>query len=310
MADHEVSKIMWIGIVVALSTSIFVIAKPGVQSQTGSVFDKIENVVSSINVLPEREGVPDESDAKWTVKANYGINGRFVMDKDGNAVVYAIDASKPITVDKILSGLTGNNPNMTTLKYVDNVVATHSLQSFFSLDKKLKSIDGLNKFDTSRVTHMGAMFYDTALESIDISSFDMTNVKVVDSIFAVTPNLNSIDITPFKDSKLTSFNAVFYKSGIKEIKGLTLLNTSNIVSSSATFASTPNLTSLDISNWNMSNNKDISTMFMGARSLSRTTIKANNFTPTTGTNVKTDSFDYGVDANLASYLNALFLPGS
>lgn len=310
MADHEVSKIMWIGIVVALSASIFVIAKPEVQSQAGEVFNKIENVVSSIHVLPEREGVPDENDEKWTVKANYGTNGRFVMDKDGNAVVYAIDASKPVTVDRMVSGLTGNNPNMITLKYVDNVVVTHSLQSFFSLDKKLKSIEGLNKFDTSSVTSMGAMFYDTALESIDISSFDMTNVQVVDSIFAATPNLKSIDVTPFKDSKLTSFNAVFYKSGVKEIKGLTLLDTSNIVSSSATFASTPNLTSLDISNWNMSNNKDISTMFMDARSLSRTTIKADNFIPTTGNNVKTDSFNYGVDANLASYLNSLFLPTS
>lgn len=310
MADHEVSKIMWVAIVVALATSIFVIAKPGVQSQTGSVFDKIENVDYSILSNTEREGVPDESDAKWTVKANYGINGRFVMDKDGNAVVYAIDASKPITVDKMLSGLTGNNPNMTTLKYVDNVVATHSLQSFFSSDKKLKSIEGLNKFDTSKVTNMGAMFYDTALESIDISSFDMKNVQMVDSIFAVTPNLKSIDVIPFKDSKLTSFNAIFYKSGIKEIRGLTLLDTSNIVSSSATFASTPNLTSLDISNWNMSNNKDISTMFLYSRSLSRTTIKADNFTPTTGNNVKTDRFNYGVDANLASYLNSLFLPTS
>lgn len=78
-----------------------------------------------------------------------------------------------------------------------------------------------------------------------------------------------------------------------------IINSLNIVSSSATFASTPNLTSLDIS-----------TRFRGARSLSRTTIKANNFTPTTGTNVKTDSFGYGVEADLASYLNSLFLPGS
>lgn len=45
MADQEVSKIMWIAIVVALGASVFVIAKPQVNSLAGQAFDKIESIV-------------------------------------------------------------------------------------------------------------------------------------------------------------------------------------------------------------------------------------------------------------------------
>lgn len=45
MADQEVSKIMWIAIVVALGASVFVIAKPQINSLAGQTFDKIESIV-------------------------------------------------------------------------------------------------------------------------------------------------------------------------------------------------------------------------------------------------------------------------
>ena len=45
MADQEVSKIMWIAIVVALGASVFVIAKPQINSLAGQTFDKIGSIV-------------------------------------------------------------------------------------------------------------------------------------------------------------------------------------------------------------------------------------------------------------------------
>lgn len=48
MADYEVSKIMWMAIVVALAASIFIIAKPQVQTQANEVFDKVGTVVDKI----------------------------------------------------------------------------------------------------------------------------------------------------------------------------------------------------------------------------------------------------------------------
>ena len=56
MADYEVSKIMWVAIVVALAASIFVIAKPEVQKQATGVFDKVGTLVQGINL----DGNPSE----------------------------------------------------------------------------------------------------------------------------------------------------------------------------------------------------------------------------------------------------------
>ncbi len=47
MADAEVSKIMWIAIVVALAAAIFVIAKPQITGLANNVFAKVTEVVTS-----------------------------------------------------------------------------------------------------------------------------------------------------------------------------------------------------------------------------------------------------------------------
>lgn len=49
MADYEVSKIMWVAIVVALAASIFVIAKPQISTLAGATFDNVENVIKGID---------------------------------------------------------------------------------------------------------------------------------------------------------------------------------------------------------------------------------------------------------------------
>ena len=50
MADAEVSKIMWIAIVVALAAAIFIIAKPQITTLAGEVFAKVKEVVDGIKV--------------------------------------------------------------------------------------------------------------------------------------------------------------------------------------------------------------------------------------------------------------------
>lgn len=48
MADQEVSKVMWIAIVVALAASIYLIAKPQINTLTTSTFDKISSITDGI----------------------------------------------------------------------------------------------------------------------------------------------------------------------------------------------------------------------------------------------------------------------
>lgn len=72
MADYEVSKIMWVAIVVALASSIFVIAKPEISKQSKAVFDKVGQVVDSSgsdkqNTDPDKPETPDDNQTEEPV---------------------------------------------------------------------------------------------------------------------------------------------------------------------------------------------------------------------------------------------------
>ena len=59
MADQEVSKIMWIAIVVALAASVFVIAKPQINALADQAFKNIEEVVKGDDAKPNPDPDPD-----------------------------------------------------------------------------------------------------------------------------------------------------------------------------------------------------------------------------------------------------------
>ena len=48
MADNEVSKLVWVAIVVALAAAIYFIAKPQIDTIAANVFKKVSDLVSSI----------------------------------------------------------------------------------------------------------------------------------------------------------------------------------------------------------------------------------------------------------------------
>ncbi|NCE77389.1 BspA family leucine-rich repeat surface protein, partial [Anaerotruncus sp. X29] len=178
MADYEVSKIMWVAIVVALAASIFVVAKPQIKTLANSTFGQISSIAEGISPLNKI----NVNDAKWITKGNYGTNGKFVVDKDGNAVIYAIDASKPI----IFHNMQTENAKLptatlTTLTFQDKVQGdTNSSMSmaFDSALPNLKTIHNMDtNVDTSNVTDMSNMFGNTQLTSVgDLSQWNTSKV--------------------------------------------------------------------------------------------------------------------------------------
>lgn len=97
MADYEVSKLMWMAIVIALAASIFVIAKPEIQTQAAGVFDKVGAVVQGINL----DGDTPPADVKYIVTGAEGAGtGDFKLDiSDGNGTVighYVYDSSTKV----------------------------------------------------------------------------------------------------------------------------------------------------------------------------------------------------------------------
>lgn len=100
--------------------------------------------------------------------------------------------------------------------------------NMFSYNASLSKISGLNYFNTASATTMAFMFYsDSALTSLDVSSFNTSNVKNFESMFAFT-GLKTLNISNFNTSNATNMNRMFYN-----MSSLTELNASGVDTSNA-----------------------------------------------------------------------------
>ena len=126
------------------------------------------------------------------------------------------------------------------------------------------TIIGLNKLNTSKVVNMYGMFWNTKVTTLDLSSFNTSNV--------------------------TDMGFMFNGSEAATIKGLKKLNTSKVTNMNGMFSATQ-LSTLDLSNFNTSNVTDMSKMFYNNKKLT-TIYVSNNFVTgkvTSSTNMFKDS---------------------
>ena len=124
-----------------------------------------------------------------------------------------------------------------------------STNSIFRNCPSLESID-LSSFNTSNVNDMSGMFLSaSSLKSIDLSSINTSNVKNMSGMFCLCSSLKSIDLSS--------------------------LNTSNVNNMSFMLNGCSSLKSIDLSSFNTSNVHDMSFMFSGCSSLKKENIKIN-----------------------------------
>lgn len=87
------------------------------------------------------------------------------------------------------------------------------LSRVFASKASLTSISNWT-VDTSKVTNLGWMFYDSMITSINLSKFDVSNVIYMDWTFQFR-KLTYLDLSNFHTKKLASVNYLF--SGSKEL---------------------------------------------------------------------------------------------
>ena len=136
------------------------------------------------------------------------------------------------------------------------------------MGSRATTIKGLEKFNTSNVTAMFFMFYDSKVTSLDLSSFDTSKVINMSKMFS-NLNVTSLDLSSFNTSKTVNMSSMFSGNSATTIKGLEKFNTSNVTDMSAMFSGSK-ATSLDLRSFNTSNVTNMSGMF---RSSSATNIK-------------------------------------
>lgn len=145
-------------------------------------------------------------------------------------------------------------------RYVTN------MGSMFYYCRNLTEIN-LSNLDTSKVIHMNSMFSAcTQLTGLDLSNFDTSKVTNMSGMFSSCSKLTSLDISDFDTSNVTDMGDMFYSCTSLTTINLNNFNTSKVEYMSYMFAYS-NITNLDISNFDMRNVKNTSSMFYYCRNL-------------------------------------------
>ena len=146
-----------------------------------------------------------------------------------------------------------------------------SMSSMFSSCSSLTSLD-LSSWNTSNVTNMGWMFNScTSLTSLDLSSWNTSNVTNMSYMFNSCTSLTSLDLSSFNTSNVTSMSSMFQDCTSLTSLDLSSFNTSNVTSMYTMFMACTSLTSLDLSSFNTSNVTSMSSVFHNCRKLTNVT---------------------------------------
>ena len=143
-----------------------------------------------------------------------------------------------------------------------------NLNCFFSCTEYL-SID-LSNFDTTKVNDMGWMFNECKkLKEIKgINKFNTSNVTIMNAMFQLCNELEYLDLSNFDTSNVTNMEYMFNKcKKLKEIKGINNFITKKVEDMDSMFNSCSELEQLDLSNFNTTNVMDMTRMFHNCNSL-------------------------------------------
>ena len=116
----------------------------------------------------------------------------------------------------------------------------------------------------------------SSLTSLDVTSFDTSNVTDMTSMFINCLSLTSLDVTSFNTSNVTNMNGMFYNCSSLTSLNVSSFNTSNVTDNmSYMFYGCPKLTSLNVSSFNTSKVTGMGFMFYGCSAL--TSLDLSNF---------------------------------
>ena len=160
----------------------------------------------------------------------------------------------------VLTDKTSTDPVTTELCGTINDKPIVSMYQMF-FGSKATSLD-LSSFDTSKVTDMSWMFYNSAATEIKgLENFDTSKATNMGWMFC-NSKATSLDLSSFNTSNVTNMYSMFNNSAATEIKGLENFNTSNVTDMSLMF-SYSKATTLNLSSFDTSNVTKMNSMFSG-----------------------------------------------
>ena len=162
------------------------------------------------------------------------------------------------------------------------IFAPVNSSSLFSSLTSLLNID-FSAFDTSQVTNMYKMFYNSAVTSLDLKNFNTKLVTDMSYMFAQCVNLTSLNVTSFDTLKVTNMDSIFFMCSDLTSLNVTNFETMNVTNMNSMFNACNSLTSLDLSGFNTGSATNMGGMFYQCTSLESVTLTS--FRTTSVTNM-------------------------
>lgn len=243
----------------------------------------------------------DLSNIEIDTSAQYMLRGMF---QNCNKLETIIWFKQKIKIADNLDGISDMFRACSSLKSLDlrilDISTATNISGLCAGCSSLQEVD-ISTWDTSKITSTATMFYDcTNLTSIiGIGNLDLSNCTVLSLMFYRCNSLETIDTSNWNCKN--SGNGVFQNcSSLKEIKGIENLVNSNWISCNSLFRGCTKLTSINASNWDLSNVTNVESMFQQCSSLTSLDLSKFNF------NHKSISYNNMFDG--CSNLTSLLLP--
>ena len=217
---------------------------------------------------PRMTGVTKETGSETVHKPSWHQHADKIKAIGFTRIAYAPEDS---------SYLFSNLPN---LEYIDtkklqlvypdkvhfqNTKAVTNIDYMFHQDRKLKSLD-LSNWDVSNVRSMISTFDGMRnLKNLNVSNWNTGKVTTMKGLFAYTSELQDLNISQWDVSHVTDFSSMFEISAVDDnsFNRLDISNwdTRSLVSANRMFWGRERLTSVDLSRWNTENLESAILMF-------------------------------------------------
>lgn len=164
----------------------------------------------SLNNLDKVLALDDDGNGGKFIGDENAVGARFDANT-GVVTIYSIGTSGTINRDNLLAfwDICGKS-NITEIVFEGEVYAPWNSISLFSELSSLITIRNANNFKTNTATDMSRMFEGCiSLESLDASSWDISNVVFTTSMFKDCENLAELNVTGWNTSNVKGMNLMF-----------------------------------------------------------------------------------------------------
>ena len=201
-------------------------------------------------ILAHYDGVPDFDEIDEHVVSKYSEAKTYAWSDGAGTLYYWTENGKkaePYGKNNLSGFFASTDLEQVDLTYFD-VTNINNFAYVFRNAASLKSVD-ISTWEPVEATSMASMFEGcTSLESVTFSeNLDTSHVTTMAGMFYDTPSLKSLDVSMFDTSSVAEASMMFYGTGVKNLS-LTNFDVSGITDLTG-FFSTAKIEHLDVSGW-------------------------------------------------------------